>query len=247
LSVTVVGAPAHGTAALVGGQVTYTPAANFAGADSFTYTIDDGNGGTATATINVTVSAVDDEPVAFNDVARGSEDTSLVIEVLENDRDPEGGVLRVASVTQPAHGTAAVTAEGAISYTPAPDYSGADGFSYVATDGTHQSAATVSVTVAAVNDQPTAAGDNATTQEGAALVIDVLANDVDADGDALTVLAVDSPGNGTAAVAAGQVTYTPAENFAGTDTLTYTIVDGNGGTATGIVQVVVVPADRTGS
>ena len=70
--------PAHGTAAVNPDKtITYTPAANYNGADSFTYTIGDGNGGTATATVNVTVTGVNDGPVAVNDAATTAEDTAV--------------------------------------------------------------------------------------------------------------------------------------------------------------------------
>ena len=99
VTVTAVSAPAHGTAAVnADGTITYTPAANYNGADSFSYTIGDGNGGTATATVSVTVTAANDAPVAADDTATTAEDTPVTIAVLANDTDPDGDTLSVGGV-----------------------------------------------------------------------------------------------------------------------------------------------------
>ena len=245
LTISAVSTPAHGTAVVEAGQVTYTPAANFAGADSFTYTIADGNGGSATATIGITVTPVDDAPVATDDAASGSEDAALVIDVVANDSDADGGRVTVANVTQPAHGTVTAAAgAGSVSYSPEANFAGTDRFTYTVTDGTGESApATVTLTITPLNDQPAAADDSATTAEDTALSIAVTANDADPDGDALAVVSVTSPSNGTATVNAGQVTYTPAANFAGIDSFTYAIADGNGGSATASITVTVTAVD----
>jgi hypothetical protein len=245
LTISAVSTPAHGRAVIEAGQVTYTPAANFAGADSFTYTIGDGNGGSASATIGITVTAVDDAPAAGDDAASGPEDAAIVVDVVANDNDADGGTVTVASVTQPAHGTVSVAAgAGSISYTPTANFAGTDRFTYTVTDGNVESApATVTLTITPLNDQPGATDDTATTAEDTALSIPVVANDADLDGDALAVVSVSAPANGSAAVNAGQVTYTPAANFAGIDTFTYTIADGNGGSATASITVTVTAVD----
>src|SRR6185436_9512168 len=113
----------HGSAIIGAGGITYTPAANFNGADSFTYTIGDGNGGTATATVNVTVTSVNDAPAAADDAATTAEDTSVTIAVLGNDSDADGDSLVVSSVGGASHGSATIGA-GGITYTPNPNYSG---------------------------------------------------------------------------------------------------------------------------
>ena len=102
LTVTSVGTPAHGSAvANADGTITYTPAANYTGADSFSYTIGDGQGGSATATVSVTVTAANDAPVAVNDAATTAEDTAVTIAVLANDTDVDGDTLTVTSVGTP--------------------------------------------------------------------------------------------------------------------------------------------------
>ncbi len=128
--------PAHGTAVVnPDGTITYTPAANYHGADSFSYTVGDGNGGTGSATVSVTVTPTNDGPVAVADAATTAEDTAVSIAVLTNDSDLDGDTLTVSAATTPAHGTAAVNPDGTITYTPAANYHGADSFSYTIGDG----------------------------------------------------------------------------------------------------------------
>jgi hypothetical protein len=244
LTVSAVSTPANGSAAVDLGQVSYTPAANFAGLDTFTYTVSDGNGGSATATITVTVTAAEDAPLAVDDVATGPEDAALVVNVTANDSDPDGGTLSVVSVTQPAYGTVTITPTGAVSYSPAANFAGTDRFTYTVGDGTSESApATVTVTITPLNDAPTASDDSGATSEDTPLAIQVVGNDADADGDPLTVTSVGAPSHGTAVIAAGQVMYTPAPNFAGTDSFTYTIGDGHGGVATATIHLAIAAAN----
>ena len=88
----------------------------------------------------------------------------------------------------------------------------------------------MTVTVTPTNDGPVAVDDAATTAEDTAVSIAVLANDTDLDGDTLTVSAATAPAHGTATVNAdGTITYTPAANYHGTDSFTYTIGDGTAG------------------
>jgi len=239
LAISAVTQGTRGTVAFTASNVTYTPAANYNGADSFTYTIGDGHGGSAIATVSMTVSAVNDVPTAVGDSASTPEDTAVTINVLANDSDIDGDTMTVTGVTQGTHGTVAFTASN-VTYTPAASYNGADSFIYTIGDGHGGSAtATVSMTVSAVNDPPTAAGDSATTPEDTAATINVLANDSDIDGDTLTVSAVTQGTHGTVAFTASNVTYTPAANYNGADSFTYTIGDGQGGSATATVSMAV--------
>ena len=242
VSVTGASTPAHGSAAVnANGTISYTPAANYHGADSFTYTIGDGNGGSATATVTVTVTGVNDGPAAVNDTATTAEDTTISITVLTNDSDLDGDTLSVTSVTVPAHGAAVINPDKTIAYTPAANYNGPDSFSYTIGDGNGGSAtATVNVTVTGTNDGPVAVNDTATTAEDTAVSVTVLPNDTDLDGDTLSVSAVTVPAHGTASVNPdGTIAYAPAANYNGADSFSYTIADGNGGTATATVTVTV--------
>ena len=246
LTISGVTPPAHGTATVADdGTITYTPETHFNGEDRFTYTVADGQGGTATALVSITVTAVNDAPVAADDAATTKEETAVTVNVLANDTDADGDPLTVDDVTPPAHGTAAVADDGTIIYTPETDFNGADRFTYTVSDGAGGIAeASVSITVSPVNDLPVAAADAATTDEEAAVTVNVLANDTDADGDPLTVDDVTSPSHGTATVAdAGTITYTPETHFNGEDRFTYTVSDGAGGIAEASVSITVTPVN----
>jgi len=243
LSVDWVGAPSNGTVVNNGANVVYTPDPDFHGTDTFTYTISDGNGGADTATVTVTVSPVNDPPTAQDDSGATDEDTSVTVDVLANDADPDSDDLVVQSVTQPADGS--VVSNGAdVVYTPDPGFNGTDTFTYTVSDGNGGTdTATVTVFVALVNDPPNAADDASTTLEDTPSTIAVLLNDRDPDGDALTVQSVTRPSHGTAVPTGKSVIYTPSPNYAGPDGFTYTIIDGNGGTATATVSIVVLPTN----
>ena len=212
------------------GTKTYTPSS--AGTFEVTVTCTGpGTSGSASDAASVTVNT---PPVAVDDTARTAFETAIVIEVLANDSDADGDDLTVTAVTTPANGTAQITADAdgdnaLVTYTPQGMYSGADTFRYTVSDGTDTASAAVSVTV---NTPPTVLGDTARTAFETAIVIEVLANDSDADGDDLTVTAVTMPTNGTAAITADAdgdnalVTYTPQSMYSGADTFRYTVSDG---------------------
>jgi hypothetical protein len=221
--------------------VTYTPNANFNGTDTFVYRVTDFDGDSDMATVTVTVTPANDPPDARDDTATTPEDTAVTIPVLANDVDPDGDALTVTAVTQPANGMVVINADNTVTYTPAMNFNGTDTFTYTISDGMLTDTATVTVTVTPANDPPDARDDTATTPEDTAVTIPVLANDVDPDGDALTVTAVTQPANGMVVINADNtVTYTPAMNFNGTDTFTYTISDGQL-TDTATVTVTVTP------
>ena len=128
------------------GVYSYTPNANFNGTDSFTYTITDADGDVSTATVNITVAAVDDLPVAVNDVTTTIEDTPVVLNLLGNDSDPDGGSLTLSSINGAPiipgvdqtiavpYGTVTISVAGIITFVPAPNYSGSIQFSYEVQD-----------------------------------------------------------------------------------------------------------------
>lgn len=176
-------------------------------------------------------------PVAADQMVATPEDTTAVITLSATDVD--GNSLTFAVVTGPLHGTLSGTAPN-LTYAPAPNYFGPDSFTFQASDGSLTSnTATVSITVGSVNDAPIAAADAVVIAENSGTVlIDVLANDQDVEGGPLTLTAVSVPTSGTAAIQAGRIAYTPAMNFAGVATFTYTISDGSA-TATGSVTVTV--------
>ena len=233
----------------VTGNPIYTPNAGFVGSDSFTYTVSDGKGGTATATVNVTVNAVvpvNTPPVANNDSATTGENTAVTIAVRSNDTDANGDSLTVASVTQGANGSVVIDpVTGNPIYTPNAGFVGSDSFTYTVSDGKGGTAtATVNVTVNAVvpvNTPPVANDDSVSTGANVPIVIPeatLLANDTDADANPLTLQSVQAAINGTVSRAAGNVTFTPSSGFEGRASFTYTITDGIA-TSTATVTVTV--------
>ena len=133
--------------------VTYTPLTNFNGADSFTYTISDGRGGTDSATVFITVNAVND-PLVCTDVSLSTAtdtplDIDVATELLATCSDEDGDTITLDSTTQPAEPGSTLTFDGAntLTYTPAPAFVGSDSFTYTATDGTATDTRTVDVNV----------------------------------------------------------------------------------------------------
>ena len=255
-------APSHGRVTVTGRTVTYTPDLNWNGSDSFTYTVTDQSGASDTAVIDITVSAVNDDPAPVNDTAQTNEDTPVTIDVLANDTDidTDSGLntapqeITISAAGTPFHGSAAIS-EGKIVYTPDADYNGSDSFTYTVTDGSAFKQAVVSVTVRQVNDTPMAIDDTAATDDEDPVNINVLSNDTDIDTPAannqnvqhstndFSIVSVTKPTNGTTAVSGKQVVYTPKDTFAGVDTFTYTMSDGHGRTDTAAVTVTVLSAN----
>ncbi|MDE2982712.1 MAG: tandem-95 repeat protein [Gemmatimonadota bacterium] len=162
--------------------------------------------------------------------------------------DPDGDALTYELVSGDAERFAVGAGDGAVAYVgPGEDYESEPNLYELtvrASDSDGLSAeAQVTVEILDVNELPEAADDAASTVEDVAVTVDVLANDTDPDGDGLRVASVSAPENGTAAVAAGGVLYTPAANWHGTDRFTYTADDGKGGTAEASVEVTVTPVN----
>jgi DNA/RNA endonuclease G (NUC1) len=245
VSITAVTQGAHGSVVNNGDVLTYSPAPDYNGADSFTYTVGDGRGGTATANVSVTINPVNDPPTAAADSVTTDEDTPTSINVLANDGDADSDPLNVTAVTQGAHGSVTNNGDGTVSYSPGPNYNGSDSFSYTVSDGHGGTAsAAVIVTINPVNDAPVAANDSATTDEDTTATITVLTNDTDVDGDTVSVTSVGSPAHGTAALNPdGTINYAPAPNYNGSDSFTYTVGDGHGGTASATVSVTINPVN----
>lgn len=180
-----------------------------------------------------------DPLVADSQSVSASEDIPAPITL--TGRVGNGGAVSYVITSNPAHGTLSGVAPN-LFYTPDPNYSGPDGFSFKTKYGAATSAeAMVSISVSPMNDNPTALADSASTVKNAAVSISVLANDSDADGDNLTVTSVSQTPNGTVTITGGgkSVSYKSKPNFNGTDTFTYTVSDGHGGIASATVTVTV--------
>ena len=222
LTYTVVAGPTHGTLSGTAPDLTYTPALNYTGSDSFTFKANDGTVDSNVATVTITVTAVNDAPVAADQSVTTAEDTAKAITLVAT--DVEGDPLTYAIVAQPAHGSVSLVGNVA-TYTPALNYTGSDSFTFKANDGTVDSnVATVTITVTAVNDAPVAADQSVTTAEDTAKAITLVATDV--EGDPLTYAVVAGPTHGTLSGTAPNLTYTPALNYTGSDSFTFKANDG---------------------
>src|SRR2546425_6037606 len=140
------------------GNFSYTPAANYNGPDSFTYKANDGQADSGIATVSITITGVNDAPVALNDTYSTAEDTTLnvaALGVLANDTDVDGDPLRAVLVSQPTHGSLTLNGNGSFSYTPAANYNGPDSFTYKANDAQADSAIPQALTnIGCGNDPP---------------------------------------------------------------------------------------------
>ncbi|HGY9586215.1 TPA: Ig-like domain-containing protein, partial [Vibrio harveyi] len=227
LTITNASVPAEqGTVAIVDGKLVFTPAENFNGDATISYTISDGQL-TDDATVAVTVNPVNDAPVAVNDTVSTDEDTAVTIDVLANDSDPENDTLTITAASVSAEQGTVTIVDGKLEFTPAENFNGDATISYTISDGQLTEDATVAVTVNPVNDAPVAVDDTVTTDEDTAVTIDVLANDRDPENDQLTITNASVPAEqGTVTIVDGKLVFTPAENFNGDATISYTISDG---------------------
>jgi cysteine-rich repeat protein len=246
LSITAVANAQHGTVSLSGNQITFTPDPDFdtTGAQ-FEYTVTDG-ADTDTGLVTVNVVGVNDPPVAHDDVASTDEDTAIsfsAANLLANDTDPDtGDVLTVTSVENATNGNVALNGT-TITFTPNLNFSGVASFEYTISDGTASASAQVTIAIASVNDAPVPGDDLAATDEDTPVDISagaLLANDLDAEGDTLTVTAVANASGGSVALVGTTITFTPTANFNGDASFDYTVSDGTA-SSTGKVTVTVAP------
>ena len=237
LTITGVTQGAHGVVSLLSNTVRYRPSDDFYGVDSFTYTVSDGDGGTSTGLVLLTVTPVNDSPVAADDFYVTDQHTTLRVPapgvpgVLANDTDVDSASLTAVLVSGPANGTVTLNAYGSFVYTPNSAFVGGDSFMYKANDGLADSnVATVAITVIRSSTPPVAATDTYIVLEGATQWVvapGVLSNDSDPDGDPLTAVLVSGPTRGTLVLAAnGSFAYSADSAFVGADSFTYKANDG---------------------
>jgi hypothetical protein len=225
--------PAHGTLGGAGATLTYTPDDDYHGPDSFTYTAFDGVLTSAPALAAISVTPVNDAPVAIVTIATTSEDTSVPIALTGTDVD--GDTLSFAVADAPARGAVVITGANAL-YVPTANLHGADSFTFTVSDGTATSApATVSIAVAAVPDAPVAQAQTANAVEDQPLALTLVASDD--DGDTLTYTVATAPSHGTLTGTAPALVYTPAANYHGPDSLAFTAGDGAQTTAPATVSI----------
>ncbi len=218
------------------GMLTYTPNLNYFGPDMFTYTVRDNQGAISrVATVNITVTSVNDPPVAGNDAARTQPLQSVQVNVLANDIDVDIDnqidPTTVQIVQLPLHGDVNVLPSGVIVYSPGPTFTSLDTFAYTVSDTAGGVSNAATVTISKENLAPNAVNDLVSMNKNGVGIFNVLANDSDPDGFLIpgSVTIGVRPSHGTASVnASGQIIYTPQVNFFGTDALTYTVQDNEG-------------------
>ncbi|HEY6175886.1 MAG TPA: Ig-like domain-containing protein [Kofleriaceae bacterium] len=217
--------PSHGTlSALDGATVTYTPARDYHGPDSFTFTAVDGLGAASNpATIDLNVASVDDPPVAMSFARTLNEDTPNAITLVGSDVDADPLSFTIAD--GPSHGVLSGDPPN-VTYTPSADYNGDDSFTYTVSDGTATSdPGTVTLHVTPVNDRPVAVNTTVTTDEDTAVNLTLQASDVDSSN--LTYTIVTPPADGTLTGSGATRRYLPAGNVNGTRSLTFRVSDGS--------------------
>ncbi|QUJ77245.1 tandem-95 repeat protein [Sulfitobacter albidus] len=228
------------------GEITFTPFANYNGEASFTYTATTPENGVAEARVSLTVTAVNDAPVARADTGFETfEDRDFLIptfRLLQNDFDVDGDALTLQSVQSSADLVVALTDDGYVQVTPRPYFFGNASFSYTVVDAQGAEASnTVSVWVEPVNNAPQPQTDVYTSDEDQPLIInyaDLIANDFDPDGDPLTVIDVRrSFGGRVTELDNGTARFDPSADFFGEARLIYTVGDGQGGQTQGQITI----------
>ncbi|MBI2513200.1 MAG: tandem-95 repeat protein, partial [Opitutae bacterium] len=213
--------PQHGTLSGTPPALVYTPHADFAGADSFSFTASDGALTSAPATISITVTPVNDPPRATPLALTLAEDTVAPVPLAGS--DVEGAPLAFLVLSQPTHGVLSGTAPD-LNYTPAANYHGPDSFTYAVSDGELTSAsATVALDVTPVNDAPSADAASLTVHAGATLNLTLTASDV--DGDALAFNVTQPPQHGALSGTPPNLVYTPVAGYSGADSIAFTASD----------------------
>jgi len=226
------------------GTLTFTPADNASDtAVVSVYLQDDGGtafGGvdkSATKTFKITVTPVNDAPVASAQTVSAVEDTAVAITLAGS--DSEGSALTYAVVRQPVLGKLSGTAPN-LTYTPDANKSGADSFTFKVNDGANDSAtATVTILVAAANDAPVAGDQAVATDEDVPVVITLKGSDI--DGDSLTYAVVAGPTKGELLGTAPDLEYVPNAEASGTDTFTFKVNDGTADSAVKTVTITIAP------
>ncbi|MGH1429386.1 MAG: Ig-like domain-containing protein [Arenicella sp.] len=220
-------------------NLVYTPASNFVGSDTFTFKVNDGTADSNEATVTITVTPVNDAPVADDQSVTTNEDSPVSIELTGSDID--GDSLSFSVQAQPINGTLSGTVPN-LTYTPNVDFNGNDSFTFVVNDGTVDSAvATVSIIVNPVNDAPTADDQGITTDED--VVVNIALTGTDPEGDAISYVVQTQPANGTLSGTAPNLTYTPNTDFTGSDSFTFVVNDGTIDSAIATVSIVVNPVN----
>lgn len=188
-------------------------------------------------------------PIVVKDSAVVDEDSSVIMNVLANDSDPDGDPLSVILVVNVFHGTAVINPDNTITYTPDPDFHGTESIVYTIQDPDGATAVgRINILINPVDDpvepnlDPVLRKDGVTIQEDETVTINALQNDIDPNGDPLTITSVQGLDDGVTVVNADNtITFTPDANFNGEESFLYNVTDGNGGHAIQRINVTINP------
>lgn len=241
LTYTIADPPANGLLSGNAPNVVYTPLTNFYGDDAFTFFVSDGQQESSLATITLSVSPRNDPPTAPDQQISTNEDTSIPVFLTGSDVD--GDALTYVISQSPTNGALSGTAPDLL-YQPNLDYEGQDLISFIVDDGsTSSNEAIVTIDVVAVNDPPTAQSLSLTALEGEEISIVLESSDV--DGDNLSISVTAAPQHGTISGEPPQITYSPDVGFNGSDQFEFSVSDGQGGVASGVIDLEILPNQNT--
>ncbi|WP_432241550.1 cadherin-like domain-containing protein [Herbaspirillum robiniae] len=249
LSITAVSNAQHGTVQLLAdGTIRFIPELNYFGPASFSYTVDDGNGGQVIGTTVVNLAPVNDAPNVVGETLTFDEDNIQTIDqalLLANDSDVDNPHtdLKIIAVDNASHGVVTLNQDGSIRFVPDADYFGAASFTYTVSDGVGGfTVGTATLDILPVNDAPRLQGETATTDEDQVIHFSVdglLANDYDVDNDhsELRLTSVGNASHGTVRLENGEIIFTPDLNYFGPASFTYVVDDGVGGQSEARVDI----------
>jgi hypothetical protein len=231
--------PQHGTVSVSGGAATYTPNANYNGADTFYYLATSISGNSNMGTVVATITAVDDEPNTMDATAVTDEDNAVDITLQFEEVD--GDNIQFNVVNNPSNGNVTISGTTA-TYTPNQDWNGTDTFNFEVVDVSSKSilnTATATITVNPINDAPVANNMSVSTNENRMMQLDITLDVTDVDGDNLTYAIVSGVSDGTTSLSGSTVTYTPNQDWNGTDTFAFKANDGTVDSNIAVVTITV--------
>ncbi len=225
------------------GKVTYTPNADYSGEDSYDYKVCSVGTPKVYKTATVSIHVID-KIDTVTDLVTTKEDNAVTFKVLTN--DVFAGNVTVTKISEAENGTVKFSSVGTVDYTPTTNFNGEETLLYTVTivnidETTKEETGTITIKVLPVNDPPVAVDDVQVVKDGESeVVIHVLDNDYDLDGDTVFLEGATSPANGAVVLNDdGTVTYIPNPEFLGVDTFEYEICDGSGDCVVGSVTITV--------
>ncbi|EJC6828917.1 tandem-95 repeat protein, partial [Vibrio parahaemolyticus] len=234
----------QGSVDIVDGKLVFTPAENFNGEATITYIVTDGDL-TDEAKVSVTVTPVNDAPVAKDDIATTQEDTPVTIDVLPNDTDVDGDKLSIESASVPKEQGTVEVVNGKLVFTPAENFNGDAEITYTVTDGALTDRVTVNVTVNAVNDTPvveSSIADQTLAEDFTPYTINLNTAFSDVDNvDGELSFSVSGNSNIQVAIVNGIATFTPTADWNGKEKITFTAKDPSGESVSQTVNFTVAP------